>query len=272
MSTAFNHRCGFVLDVKGAQIYYELAGRKEGPALLMLHGGLGHIEDLNSILPAVAHEYRVIGIDSRGHGRSTLGQAPLTYELLQADVEQVLGHLGVGTVTIIGFSDGGVLGYRLAARSGLGSVSVAKLVTIGATWRLEEGDPVAPILAGVTADWWKNKFPESYSTYQCLNPEPDFDRFARSVVGMWLDTSSLGYPAMAVKSILCPTLVVRGQQDHLFSLEEAVELVGLVTASRLLNILSAGHAAFDDKKELFCGALTEFLSSEPATCPSAPPV
>jgi pimeloyl-ACP methyl ester carboxylesterase len=262
MSTAFDHRCGFALKVEGAQIYYELAGLEEGPALLMLHGGLGHIEDLNSIVAGLAHEFRVIGIDSRGHGRSTLGNVPLTYELLQADVEQVLAHLGVRDVSIIGFSDGGVLGYRLAAVSGQGRVKVEKLVTIGASWRLEAGDPVVEVLTGITADWWRNRFPESYVAYQRLNPDPAFERFARLVVQMWLDTSASGYPGTAVKGIACPTLVVRGQQDHLFPLEEAVRLVGLIKDSQLLNILSAGHAAFDDRKEMFMGALLEFMSGE----------
>jgi pimeloyl-ACP methyl ester carboxylesterase len=263
MSTAFDHRCGFDLKVEGAQIYYELAGRADGPALLMLHGGLGQIEELNGIVAEVAHEFRVIGIDSRGHGRSTLGDVPLTYELLQADVEQVLAHLGIREVSIIGFSDGGILGYRLAARSGQGTVNVHRLVTIGASWRLEAGDPVAQVLAGITADWWKDRFPESYAAYQRLNPKPDFERFARLVVQMWLDTSAPGYPGTTVKSIACPTLIVRGQQDHLFPLEEAVRLVGLIKDSQLLNILSAGHAAFDDRKEMFMGSLLEFLSKEP---------
>jgi pimeloyl-ACP methyl ester carboxylesterase len=262
MRTAFDHRCGFDLKIDGAQIYYELGGREEGPALLMLHGGLGDIQDLNSVVADVAHDFRVIGIDSRGHGRSTLGDVPLTYELLQADVEQVLAHLGIRAVSIIGFSDGGVLGYRLAARSGRGPVKVEKLVTIGASWRLEAGDPVVPVLAGITADWWKARFPEGYAAYQRLNPEPDFERLAHLVVQMWLDTSASGYPGTAVQRIGCPTLVVRGQQDQLFPLEEAVRLVGLIEDSRLLNILSAGHAAFADRKEMFRGALLEFLSEE----------
>jgi pimeloyl-ACP methyl ester carboxylesterase len=263
MRTAFDHRCGFDLKVEGAQVYCELAGREDGPALLMLHGGLGDIEDLNSIVADVGPDFRVIGIDSRGHGRSTLGDVPLTYELLQADVEQVLAHLGIRDVSIIGFSDGGVLGYRLAAHSGEGLVNVDQLVTIGASWRLEAGNPVVQVLAGITAEWWKAKFPESHAAYQRLNPQPDFERLAHLVVQMWLDTSASGYPGTAVESIACPTLVVRGQQDQLFPLEEAVRLVGLIEDSRLLNILSAGHAAFADRKEMFRGALLEFLSEEP---------
>lgn len=41
----------------------------------------GDIETFNPITPALAECYRLIGIDSRGQGKSTLGHLPLTCEL-----------------------------------------------------------------------------------------------------------------------------------------------------------------------------------------------
>jgi pimeloyl-ACP methyl ester carboxylesterase len=115
----FNHQFGEYLETDGARIYYEDSGRKDRPALLFLHGGLGNIAEFNAILPELETKFRVAGIDSRGHGKSTLGAGELTYEQLQKDVEHVLRHLGVSSVSIIGFSDGGITGLRLAASSSL---------------------------------------------------------------------------------------------------------------------------------------------------------
>ena len=42
--------------------------------------------------------------------------------------EELLRHLNIANVTIIGFSDGGIAAYRIAAA---GKVAVNKLVTIG---------------------------------------------------------------------------------------------------------------------------------------------
>lgn len=89
----FDHRSGQSVDIDGASIYYEIVGQEGAPALLLLHGGFGDMEDFNGLLPGLTRRFRVIGVDSRGHGRSTLGELPLTYQRLQEDVEQLVGRL-----------------------------------------------------------------------------------------------------------------------------------------------------------------------------------
>lgn len=251
----FDHRSGEHLEIDGAKIYYEVRGNREGPTLLFLHGGLGSIEDFNGILPDLSGDFRVVGIDSRGHGKSTLGSKEPTYEEIQKDVLRVLEHLGIETVSIIGFSDGGIVAYRLAA---LTSLRVEKLVTIGGDWRLPE-DPMREILSNVTGESWRAEFPGSHEVYRQHNPEPDFDTFVRSTVKMWLDPGASGYPNQAVRNISCPLLIVRGDDDPLVPLSGVVELRGLVESSKLLNIPFAGHAAFDDQKDIFLMSLRQFL-------------
>jgi pimeloyl-ACP methyl ester carboxylesterase len=253
----FDHGSGEHLEVDGARIYFEVIGGEELPPLVVLHGGFGTLEDFNSFLPEVGSGFRVIGIDSRGHGKSTLGSTALTYELMQRDVQAVLEHLGIGATSLIGFSDGGIIGYRLAA---LTSLKVEKLVTIGSHWQLRNDDPTREILSKVTGESWKKKFPETYEVYQKHNPSPDFDAFARELVKMWLDSGPSGYPGEAIRNIACPLLVVRGDEDHLFSRKDACELCELVRGSRLLSIPFAGHVAHEDQKEIFVISLKQFLA------------
>ena len=92
-----------------------------------------------------------------------------------------------------------------------------------------------------------------------MNPEPNFDFLAESLVKMWLDENPSGYPNEAVKNITCPLLIVRGDDDHLISRETVFELSEIVKSSRLLNIPFAGHAAFEEQKEIFMISLNEFL-------------
>lgn len=252
----FDHRSGEHLEIDGARIYYESCGNQEGPPLVVLHGGLGNIEDFNSILPEVGNDHRVIGIDSRGHGRSTLGSADLAYETIQKDVLRILEHLGLDSVRIIGFSDGGIVGYRLASMT---SLKIEKLVTVGADWRPPRG-MVREILSRVTGESWRAKFPASYDAYKRQNLQPDFDAFARASVKMWLDASPSGYPGEAVRRISCPLLIVRGDDDHLVSLEEVVDLRQTVEGAKLLNIPFAGHVAFEDQKDIFLMSLRQFLA------------
>ncbi len=252
----FDHYSGQCLQTDGARIYYEAVGNEDSPALLFLHGGFGNLEDFNIILSDLDKDFRVIGIDSRGQGQSTLGEQELTYEQIQKDVERVLEHLNIDTLSIIGFSDGGITAYRLAS---LTSLNVEKLVTIGSRWHLKNTEPTREIYLKITGESWREKFPATYDAYQKLNPEPDFDFIAQSLIKMWLDANPSGYPNEAVKNISCPLLIVRGDDDHLVSREAVVELSKLVKNSRLLNIPFAGHAAFEEQKEIFMISLNEFL-------------
>lgn len=221
-----------------------------------MHGGFGSLEDFNSILLDLNKEFRVIGVDSRGQGKSTLGSNELTYAQLQKDVERILEHLKIDTLSIIGFSDGGIVAYRLAP---LTSLKVEKLVTIGSRWHKKNIDATREILLKITGKSWSNKFPATRDAYQKLNPEPNFDLLAQSVVRMWLDTTPSGCPNEAVKNISCPLLIVRGDDDYLLSREAVVELSEQVKDSRLFNIPFAGHAAFEDQKEIFMLGLNRFL-------------
>ncbi len=252
----FNHQSGKHIERDGAKIYYEVTGSEDSPALLVLHGGFGNLEDFNIILSELESEFKVVGIDSRGQGKSTLGKKALTYEQIQKDVEGVLEHLNIDTLSIIGFSDGGISAYRLAS---LTSLKIEKLVTIGSRWHLKNTEPTRELFLKVTGESWRKKFPATYDAYQKLNPEPDFDFLAQSLVKMWLDEHSSGYPNEAVKNISCPLLIVRGDDDHLIPLEAVVELSEIVKGARLLNIPFAGHAAFEEQKEIFMISLNEFF-------------
>ena len=252
----FDHRSGESLLIDGAKIYFEVKGEKQDEPLLFLHGGFGTIEDFNGILPDLERKYRLIGIDSRGQGRSTLGPERLSYERMQKDVQRILRHLEIERVNIVGFSDGGITAYRLACSN---SFEIGKLAAVGAHWHQKELDPVRELYLKVTGESWKKKFPATYETYQQLNPEPDFDVLARALVAMWLDPNGSGYPGDALKNITCPLLIARGDQDHLTSRQAAVELANLVKDSQLANIAFAGHVAFDDQKQPFMAALNRFL-------------
>jgi pimeloyl-ACP methyl ester carboxylesterase len=50
-------------------MYYEIHG--DGPPLILLHGGMGHTGYWENQIPVLSRQYKVIAVDSRGHGRST---------------------------------------------------------------------------------------------------------------------------------------------------------------------------------------------------------
>jgi pimeloyl-ACP methyl ester carboxylesterase len=254
----FKHSNGHTLAIEGADIYFEITGNERGPPLLLLHGGMGNIEDFHGVTEQL-DDYRLIGIDSRGHGASTLGTGPLSYERLEKDVVAILDHLSLERTTVLGFSDGGIVAYRLAIHQ---PARVERLITIGAPH--DRSEDTIPILERVTAESWNQRFPQTKPLYQRLNPQPDFAAFVAASKKLWLDESPAGYPGKAVRNIRCPTLLVRGDQDHLFSLAEAVELRTLIADSQLLHLPKAGHVAFDDSREMCLLGLQQFLGTSAA--------
>lgn len=254
----FNHDDGNTVRVKGADIYYEVHGSTDGVPLLLLHGGLGSMMEFNSFAPSLPPRFKLIGIDFRGQGKSTIGDATLSYAQYQEDVETVLSHLGIDAVSIIGFSDGGIVGYRLAANS---TVKVNKLITLGSQWRLLPDDPALPMLKGITPEFWTKKFPESVKAYQQDNPSPDFPALIDAIISLWTDVTPTGYPDDAVQSIQSPILIMRGDNDPFISIEEATELQSRIPGSGFLNIPFAGHAAFIDSPDVFSAVINSFLNS-----------
>lgn len=80
----------------------------------MLHGGLANSNYWGHQVRDLAKSFRVIVMDSRGHGRSTRDNRPLTYDLLASDVIALMKHLNASKAAIIGWSDGAIIGLKVA--------------------------------------------------------------------------------------------------------------------------------------------------------------
>lgn len=250
-----NHQSGEFFEFDDARIYYETTGTPNGPSILLLHGGLGSLEDFYPIIDKLSDSFHLIAVDMRGHGRSLLGTQPLTYQQHQLDIQALIAYLGLQEYSLLGFSDGGVVAYRIAA----GNKAVPALVTIGAQWRISPEDPSFEILSGVTAEMWTEMFPEAPKEYAALNSGGDFNQLVEVCVGLWTDVSSAGYPQSAIEEIDCPTLILRGDGDFLFSLTEAAEAQAKISGSSFGNIPFASHAAMEDAPEIIGNLISDFV-------------
>ena len=105
---------GFV-DAGSVLIYYEALGT--GEPLVILHGGPGasHEYLLPYLIP-LAKTNRLVFIDERGSGKSTKLEDPSGYtvENMADDVEAVRRALGLGKISLLGHSYGGVLAQAYA--------------------------------------------------------------------------------------------------------------------------------------------------------------
>ncbi len=253
----FTHSSGQSVEIDGANIYYEEIGNKDKPVLLMLHGGYESIENLNSMAAYLSEDFRIIGIDSRGHGKSTLGNKKLTYEQLQFDAETILKQLNIDIVNIIGFSDGGIVAYRIAANN---NIKVNKLITVGSSWKNDDIEAVEDILKAVTPETAKEYFPENVKDYHRLNPEQNFDALNQFIVAMETDKTETGHPNEKVKNISAETLLIRGDNDFLVSSESLAELKTEIKGSSFLNVPFAEHVVHEEQPQVIEIILKQFFN------------
>jgi pimeloyl-ACP methyl ester carboxylesterase len=114
----------------GTRIYWEEFGNADAPPVVVLHAGLTSIAFMGGQIETLAAEsYRVIAIDSRGHGKSSNTAPVPTYEMMTDDVIAVMNARKIAKADVVGWSDGGNIGLDLARRY---PGRVRKLVAFGA--------------------------------------------------------------------------------------------------------------------------------------------
>lgn len=106
-----------VLDVPGAQLYYETRG--SGPLLIMVPGATGDARTFTAVSEYLAEHYTVLTYDRRGFSRSPL-DGPQDYDYRLAtdadDVARLIEHLGGGAATVFGTSSGAVIALTVLTR------------------------------------------------------------------------------------------------------------------------------------------------------------
>ena len=100
-----------------------------GEPLILLHGNGEDGSYFERQMDAFASRFRVIALDTRGHGRSPRGEAPFTIRQFADDLLAFMDGQGIERAHLLGFSDGGniALAFALAHPERVG-----KLVLNGA--------------------------------------------------------------------------------------------------------------------------------------------
>ncbi|HEX5259766.1 MAG TPA: alpha/beta hydrolase, partial [Sphingomicrobium sp.] len=100
--------------VNGIKIWYASFGH--GDPVILLHGGLANSNYWGEQVRALMPRYRVIVMDSRGHGRSGRDERPFGYDLMAEDVVGLMDFLKVPKAALVGWSDGAIIGLDIAMK------------------------------------------------------------------------------------------------------------------------------------------------------------
>jgi pimeloyl-ACP methyl ester carboxylesterase len=245
---------GRYADVNGHSIYYEIHGH--GEPLLLLHGGTAFIESFYMQIPALAKEFRVIAVDSRGHGRSPDSAKTLGYASMAADMAALLDSLGIRRAFVVGWSDGGIMGIDLAFRR---PDLVKRLVAIGANYRAD-GLTAGEIEKTKTMTADDEGLAPVRDFYGYIAPDPGhWPVLVEKVKAMWLAEPQ--YTNAELARITAPALIIAGEHDMIRK-EHTLEMSRLIRGSRCEIIPGASHRVPLEKPELINGMIISFLRGD----------
>ena len=244
---------GYVSN-EGANIWYCSLGN--GPAVFLLHGGLGHSGNWGHQVPFLLENgFRVVLIDSRGHGRSSRDQQPFSYDRMASDVVAVMIELGINKTFLIGWSDGACTALVLS--------SVTPSRVSGVLFFACNVDP-----SGVKT--FKNSavldrcIARHKSDYAALSPTPDkFDALASDLTLM--QRTQPNYAVQDLKEIQVPVTIVQSQFDEFIRAEHAEYLARSIPDARYVFLNGVSHFAPLQRPIQFNAAILEFLRCSQTT-------
>jgi pimeloyl-ACP methyl ester carboxylesterase len=233
----------------GARIWYATYG--SGLPVLLLHGGLGHGGNWGYQVPALLGAgYRVVLIDSRGHGRSTRDARPYSYELLASDVLAVMDVVGVERAAVVGWSDGACIALILGATVPTRIAGVFFFACNMDPSGTKDFVP-SPII--------ERCFSRHVQDYALLSATPgQFDAFC-AAVGLMQRTQP-NYTAADLARIHVPVAVVQGEHDEFIRREHAEYLARSIPGAELHILEGVSHFAPLQRPEQFNGEVLAFLS------------
>lgn len=232
----------------GARIWYATYG--SGSPVILLHGGLGHSGNWGYQVPALVKSgYRIVLIDSRGHGRSTRDARPYSYVLMASDVLAVMDTLQLEKAALVGWSDGACTALILASQAPArvsGVFFFACNMDPSGTKEIEFG----PLL--------QRCFSRHVKDYKQLSSTPDqFDEFSEAV-GLMQRTQP-NYSAEDLAQIRVPVAVVQSEHDEFIKREHAEYLARNIPNAQFIYLPDVSHFAPLQRPDQFNTAMLEFL-------------
>lgn len=104
------------IRVNGIDIAYCLEGPAAAPVVTFSHSLCADHRMWNAQIAAFTRRYRVLRLDTRGHGATSAPPGPYNFAMLADDVVGLLDGLGIERTHFIGLSLGGMVGQNFAIR------------------------------------------------------------------------------------------------------------------------------------------------------------
>ncbi len=262
----------FAIAGDGTRIHYEVTGLTKRAPVLLVQGLGGEKNSWNLQRAALALRHRTIAFDNRGAGRSDKPDGKYNLEEMADDAIAVLDAAGIENAHVVGLSMGGAISQIIALKhpNRVRSLTLVATACRNHAWREEllqswatTAETQGMTAVGKEAARWMIG-PRSFrrvlpalgwmGPLQLFNPANAFVSQVRAILST--DDGALN---TELANIVCPTMVVVGNQDVLTPRGDAEEIASLIPTAELVIISGGAHGLHIEHASTFNRILLEFL-------------
>ena len=194
-------------EVNGINLYHEVYG--QGEPLVLIHGGLTTIGEMEGWVQALAKTRQVIAVEMQGHGRTADTDRPMSFATMGDDIAALLNYLEIPRADLVGHSFGGASAIRVGIRH---PDTVRRLVVISSPYARSGWYPEAQKgMSQISASMAENMMQTPTGKLSKQWPEPQrFPRFLDKMGKMM--TEDYDWSAEIAKLVI-PVLLVFADND-----------------------------------------------------------
>ena len=214
-------------NVNDISLYYEVSG--SGEPVILIHGNSETHDIFDVLVKDLSETHQVFSVDSRCHGQSSRNKGRISYDMMADDYIAFIKTLGISKPTVYGFSDGGIIGLKIAMRE---PYLLGRLIVSGANLNPK----------GLTFSSRISMWPRAIignRLYQMMLREPD------------IKTSELA-------SIKIPVVVLAGENDCVKG-SHTIEIADSIPDSTLEIIPGEDHGSYVIHSEKLYPIIAKYL-------------
>ncbi len=261
--------------INGRSIHFLEWGNSNDPTIVLLHGLFGNSHYWDFLAYELSGQYHIIAIDQRGHGDSQWSEkyGPVDYV---SDLEEFVEVMEYNRLALIGHSMGGMTAILYASRH---PERVSSLIIVDIGPRLDSSGTDRMIKEMASEPGFFDSIEGAFDYIREVEPFCS-DAFIGHQLRTALRSGEDGrlyfkfdkalrrVPIRSPEwlwehlvSVLCPALVIRGQESDILSRQTANEMTRRLQYGSMVEIERAGHGVPADNPDAFLAEVKRILGT-----------
>ena len=249
-----------------AEIYYDVTGPDDAPALVFAHGRGGNSASWWQQVPHFADRYRCVTFDHRAFGRSTCAPENILVRHYVEDLEKILEDAGIGEVAIVCQSMGGWTGMRFA----IAHPDRVRCLVLGNT----PGGVMTDALrahAKTRPSTIENADFNNYALAPDYHEREPVMGFLYNQIGAFntgpgpatwssMSREERDLDVALLEGYETPTVMITGESDRIFPRDMLHEVAPQIPGCQVIDLPGVGHSAYFENARAFNEVVDGFLA------------